>query len=137
MSGMEWIKLPTLYIDNPQLGRLPEVIQARFFKLYMLAGQCDQDGLIPLSEEEIAWKLHISLEELQETTKILKNTTPVLYCCNGRGPEVPVFIQEQVSKEKRDNHRENNRERQEKYREEHKRISNVLLSPKSQSQSQS
>jgi hypothetical protein len=136
MSGMDWIKLYTSYLDNADLTFLPEHIQARFFKLYTLAGQCDANGLITLSLEKIAHKLRISMDELHETIKLLSNTNPVLFCNNGNGPEVPVFRSEQVAREKRDQDKENNRLRQEKYREEHKRISNVLVTEQSQSQSQ-
>lgn len=129
MSGMDWIKLLTSYLDNPQLGRLPEHIQARFFKLYMLAGQQDANGLIPYSLEEISWKLHITMDELHETIDLLKNTQPILFCNNGNGPEIPVFRSEQVSRERREKEREDNRIRQERFREEHKRVSNALITP--------
>lgn len=137
MSGMDWIKIYTSYVDNPRLAILPEYIQARFFKLYLLAGECDADGVITYTPEETALKLHISLKDLQETIKVLSKTKPVFFCNNGNGLEVPLFREEQTSKETRDKKREDNRKRQEEYRENHKRISNALVSLKSQSQSQS
>jgi hypothetical protein len=97
MSGipMPWLKLPHTYLDNPKLGALPENIQLRFFKLYMLAHQCQQDGVITISHEEIAWKLHISAEELASTLDALAKAS--LFLNNGRGPEIPAYRTEQIT----------------------------------------
>lgn len=141
MSGMDWIKLSTSYLDNPTLGRLPENIRARFYELYLLAGQCDANGFITYSLEEIAWKLHINLEELQATMDLLNSALPVLFRNNGSGPEMPIFRNEQVSREKREEQKEQHRLRQDKYIKSHVHITDAIhdasLTTKSQSQSQS
>ena len=122
---MDWLKLSVRYVDDPRLGRLPEKIQARFFKLYLLAGQSCADGLITMSMEDIAWKLHISPDELKQTISILEGAS--FFSNNGKGPMITVYGSEQISQAEMDRQRELNRKRQENYRKEHKQNDNALL----------
>jgi hypothetical protein len=106
-----WIKLQLSYLDNPKLGTLPEEIQCRYFKLYMLAGRNNEKGVIKLSDDEIAWKLHISQDELKRTYNLL--TSADLFKYNGRGPELPLYTDDQKTQdptggERQERHRKNN-----------------------------
>ena len=103
MRGMPWLKLHTHYLDDPKLGSLPEAVQARYFKLYMLARQCDAAGVITHSPEEIAWKLHISLDELEQTFLQLEKSE--MFRNNGKGPEIPAFMLEQITADQREDAR--------------------------------
>jgi hypothetical protein len=128
MSGMDFIKLSTRYLDWPKLGRLPEAYQARWFKLLLLAGECDADGLITYTLEEIAFRLHLTVDELVKTLKALEAADPAMYRVNGRGPEIPLFASEQVSRAIREQKRDDNRRRQEEFRNKKKCVSNALVS---------
>jgi hypothetical protein len=138
MTNLPWIKMPVSYLDNPRLGVLPEQDQARWFKLYLLAGQCDADGVITYTLEEIAFKLRISTDELQRTLDLINKADHNLYCCNGRGHEIPVWSAEQISKAEREQQRENTRRRQEEYRKRHSHVTNTVVTPlESESESES
>lgn len=127
MSGMDFIKLSTRYLDWPKLGRLPEAYQARWFKLLLLAGECDADGLITYTLEEIAFRLHLTMDELTATLTALQAADPGMYRVNGRGPEIPLFASEQVSRAIREQKRDDNRRRQEEFRNKKKCVSNALV----------
>jgi hypothetical protein len=60
-----WIRLNTNILDDPKMGRLPDRLWRRAIELLLLAGQADQDGLLP--EVTIAaWALRIEVSELEE-----------------------------------------------------------------------
>ncbi len=67
-------------------------LKLTFYKLYMLAHQCNADGVITLSPEEICWKLHISQDELAAACEALARIH--LFRNNGRGPEIPAYIRD-------------------------------------------
>jgi hypothetical protein len=102
-------------------------VQANFFKLYMLAGILEADGVIPLKPDEIAWRLRISLEELNDTLALLEDVK--LYKNNGRGPELPFYTTEQITREQLERKRASGRERQEKYREKHNSVTTEHVTP--------
>jgi hypothetical protein len=95
MAGkpLPWLMLHTTYLDDPRLGSLPENIQARFYKLYMLAHKCQQDGIITLTDSEVAFALHITEAELKNTYLQLEKSKH--FKNNGRGPEIIVYKDEQ------------------------------------------
>lgn len=60
---MPWVKLHTELLRDPRLYRLPESAQLHFFKLLMVAGQCDADGALQMAGvwltcSEIAWHMN-------------------------------------------------------------------------------
>lgn len=69
--GMPWVKLYTEMLDDPKVGFLSEGAQLLFVKLILLAGECDAEGYVangddPLSPEQIAWRLRIPLDQIEQ-----------------------------------------------------------------------
>jgi len=60
----DYIKLHVDILDDPTYGLLPDELFRRLFELFMLAGEKDQDGLLP-DVKDMAWILHLDLEELR------------------------------------------------------------------------
>lgn len=63
-SSMPWVKIYTDILDDPKLGRLPELTRWRFVQLVLIAGECDAEGLLvsgdkALTEQDIAWRLRV------------------------------------------------------------------------------
>jgi len=77
-TSMPWIKLYTEMLDDPKIGLLSVELRWRFVELLLLAGECDEDGLLLISEKpmtvpDMAWRLRADeqvlgteLEELQQ-----------------------------------------------------------------------
>jgi hypothetical protein len=126
MSIRPWLKLRQSYIDDPALGALPEEIQLRFYKLYMLAGQYELDGVIPLTPAQIAWKLRISEDELQRTFNALPHE---YFSNNGNGVDVTIFRREQAPQSAFEKQQEENRERQARFQEKRRPVTNALVTP--------
>lgn len=64
MAAKYWIKLYIEILDDPKMGRMSEVLFARCIKLFLLAGDTEQDGgLPPLSD--MAWRLRLDEEQLE------------------------------------------------------------------------
>ncbi|MFH2038606.1 MAG: hypothetical protein ABIJ65_04140, partial [Chloroflexota bacterium] len=59
----DYIKLHVDILDDPTYGLLPDELFRRLFEFYMLAGEKDQDGLLP-DVKDMAWILRLDLEEL-------------------------------------------------------------------------
>lgn len=117
---LPWLKLDHGYLEDAQLGNLPVLSQLLYFKLYMLAHQCQADGLITLTMDEICWKLHISKPELEPAINDLVNIG--LFKMNGRGPELTRYLADgNIS----NSDRKDTRERVNKHRENMKRKSNT------------
>ena len=70
MNPLPWIKLYVDFLNDPKIGRLPDTAKLRFVQLLLLAGEADAEGYLvdgarPLSDEDIAWRLHMQIEALQ------------------------------------------------------------------------
>jgi hypothetical protein len=97
-APMPWIKLWTRLLSNSAFGRMPESAQLRYYKLLQLAGLCDAGGGFfenghQMTEEEIAWTLHMDKDQLAQDLQTLKvNGFAFL---NGRGWEINNFMDEQ------------------------------------------
>lgn len=68
-EGFPWIKLYTETLDDTKIGRLPDALKWRFVSLVLLAGECDADGYLmngdmPLSDDDIAWRLRTDHQAL-------------------------------------------------------------------------
>jgi hypothetical protein len=60
-----WIKLYHEVLHDPKMGRLPDNVWRRAIELFLLAGELDEDGKLP-DTEDIAWLLHRpNVEELE------------------------------------------------------------------------
>ena len=66
MATMPWVKLYTEILDDPKLGRMSDALKWRFIQLILLAGECDQEGLIPLYLDDISWRLRIEIDLLKK-----------------------------------------------------------------------
>lgn len=76
MSGMPWVKLYTEMLDDIKLIGLTDSQKWRFVQLLMFAGECDAGGAFVTGEsrvthEEIAWRLRISVTELEKDIEVL------------------------------------------------------------------
>lgn len=63
-TSMPWVKLYTELLDDPKLGKLPDLAKLRFIQMLLIAGECDMNGCLmngdqPLTADEIAWRLRI------------------------------------------------------------------------------
>lgn len=137
-NGMPWVKLNCHLLDDPRFGRLPESVRVRYYDLLMLAGQCDAGGAFfdngeRLSDDEIAFKLKISVDEFLGSIEILKSVGYIIL--NGHGWQIARFEVEQgPSQEEK---RRQWLERQNRHRcKDVTRDSPVSHASKSQSQSQ-
>lgn len=59
----KWIKLYVEILDDPKMGRLPPRQWQIAVELFLLAGDMDQDGLLP-PVEDMAWRLRMDADEL-------------------------------------------------------------------------
>ena len=65
MPSKYWIKLYHEILDDPKMGRMPDVLFARCIKLFLLAGDHGADtGLLP-DLDDIAWRLRLHPEEVE------------------------------------------------------------------------
>jgi hypothetical protein len=76
-TPMPWIKLYTRMLDDTKIALVPDVSKWRFVQLLLLAGQLDAEGYLVDSDnvynlDEIAWRLRIDVQQLDDDMKILK-----------------------------------------------------------------
>lgn len=65
MASNFWIKLYHEILHDPKMGRLPDNVWRRAIELFLLAGELDDDGKLP-NTEDMAWLLHRpSIEEFE------------------------------------------------------------------------
>jgi hypothetical protein len=64
MGSKYWIKLYHEIIDDPKMGRLSDRLFRRTIEMFLLAGDLDEDGLLP-TLQDIAWRLRMNEEELE------------------------------------------------------------------------
>jgi hypothetical protein len=57
MASNFWIKLYHEILHDPKMGRLPDNVWRRAIELFLLAGELDEDGKLP-NTEDTAWLLH-------------------------------------------------------------------------------
>jgi len=56
MASNYWIKLYHEMLDDPKVGRLTDSQYRLMINLFLLAGDCEQDGYLP-DKEDIRWRL--------------------------------------------------------------------------------
>ena len=71
MPSKYWIKLYHEIIDDPKMMRMPDEMFAKTIKLFLLAGDHDQDGELP-SPEDIAWRLRYDPSDVDVTLRYLE-----------------------------------------------------------------
>lgn len=65
MASRFWIKLPHETLDDSRLARLPDRLWRRRLETHLLAGERDKSGWLP-PLDDMAWRLHVSPEQLEE-----------------------------------------------------------------------
>ena len=65
MASRYWIKLYHEILDDPKMGRLPHRTWRRAIEMFLLAGDCEDDGRLP-DVGDIAWRLRADPDELAE-----------------------------------------------------------------------
>lgn len=66
MSNNYWIKLYHEILDDPKMGRLSDSAYRRCIELFLMAGRDgNDDGTLP-DFDDIAWKLRVSNQQLQQ-----------------------------------------------------------------------
>ena len=71
MSTTYWIKLYHEILRDPKMARLPDRVWRRAIELFLLAGQIEQDGILP-EFEDIAWQLRVEPDGLLEDMRTLE-----------------------------------------------------------------
>lgn len=82
---MKWFRLYNEIVDDPKMLKLDDKEFRHFIYFLCVASECEKEGFITLSWEEISWRLRIPQEELKETIKKLKILN--IISDNGRGIE--------------------------------------------------
>lgn len=70
MAAKYWIKLYHEILDDYKMHRLPDSLWRRTIELFLLAGDTDQDGLLP-DLDEIAFRLRVDRDSLQKEVEQL------------------------------------------------------------------
>lgn len=63
MASRYWIKLYQEILDDPKMGRLSDALFRRAIELFLLAGDYDQEGLLP-GNADISWRLRVPEDAL-------------------------------------------------------------------------
>jgi hypothetical protein len=70
-SSMPWVKIYNEIIDDAKVGGLTDSCKWRFIQLIVLAGEFDQEGIIPLSDIQLSWRLRIDKDILAKDTQAM------------------------------------------------------------------
>ena len=65
MAAKYWVKLYHEILRDPKMGRLPDRLWRRVIELFLMAGENDDDGLLP-DVESMAWTLRLDEDALRE-----------------------------------------------------------------------
>jgi DNA-binding transcriptional regulator YhcF (GntR family) len=81
MASKYWIKLYHEILDDAKMGRMPDRLWRRTIELFLLAGELDEDGLLPPTRD-IAWRLRIDDDGLADDLALLE-TYQIVHKENG------------------------------------------------------
>lgn len=71
MASKYWIKLYHEILDDPKMGKMPDRLWRRTIELFLIAGEYDQEGLLPTTED-ISWRLRIPENEIIDDLNFLE-----------------------------------------------------------------
>jgi len=72
VASKYWLKLYYEILDDPKMGRLPDKQWRRVIEFFLMAGEVDQEGILP-PPADMAWRLRITEDELMDTLMELEN----------------------------------------------------------------
>mgnify|MGYP003133204665 CR=1 FL=1 len=72
MSNRHWIKLWLAVLDDPKMGGLSDELWRLTIELFLVAGECGDDGVIP-NGKALAWRLRRDVKTLQRMTRKLES----------------------------------------------------------------
>jgi DnaD/phage-associated family protein len=78
MASTYWMKLFYEILDDPKVGRLTDHLRWRMVELFLIAGECDQDGILP-DIDDIAWRVRSTPEEVSLTLEQLEKVEIVTF----------------------------------------------------------
>lgn len=70
---MKWFRMYVEIVDDPKIKQISDRSYRVFTYLLALAAESDMDGLIPMSEDDITWRLRLSQEDLSTALYELSN----------------------------------------------------------------
>jgi hypothetical protein len=82
MASKYWIKLYHEILDDPKMGRMPDRLWRRTIELFLLAGELNENGLLP-EPRDIAWRLRLSDNDIAEDLSFLE-TYNIVHQKDGR-----------------------------------------------------
>lgn len=65
MPSMPWVKIYTEMLDDPKMSDLEPEEKWLFIELILLAGECDESGMIRMTISKIAWRLRENQDSLK------------------------------------------------------------------------
>jgi hypothetical protein len=71
MASKYWIKLYHEILDDPKMGRMPDRLWRRTIELFLLAGELDEEGLLP-EVRDMAWRLRLDDDSLSDDLSLLE-----------------------------------------------------------------
>lgn len=71
MASKYWIKLYIEILDDPKMGLLNDRLYRRTIELFLIAGETDQEGLLP-PLRELAWRLRVTEKQILQDLKKLE-----------------------------------------------------------------
>lgn len=76
MASKYWIKLYHEILDDHKMGMLSDRLYRRVIELFLIAGECDLDGVLP-DLDAMAWRLRLSPGELDLDLQELRKSNIV------------------------------------------------------------
>jgi len=86
--GYPWLKFYPTLLDDPKYLRISNGAKARYIEFYLLAGKADAGGLVVIgddvaSAEDLAFVLHVELEQVEAHIAELLKSTLLTQSCGG------------------------------------------------------
>ena len=78
MASNYWMKLWIELLDDPKMGRLSDNLWRRFFECCLMAKELNQGGKLP-RVEDIAWRLRVDQEALEQELDVLSRNGLIEY----------------------------------------------------------
>jgi len=80
---MAWFRFYSEFIEDPKISMMSDSDQLLWVKALCLASQSKIRGVINLADEEICWKLRISIEQWKHAIDKFRAKGMIEHCTNG------------------------------------------------------